>query len=88
MITPAQLREKYERLQPLLNERQRRLWAATEALAWGYGGITRVAEVTGLSRMNVRAGIRELRQQERQPQRMLAADRVRRPGDRLSAGRP
>ena len=80
MITPAQLREKYERLQPLLNERQRRLWAATEALAWGYGGITRVAEVTGLSRMTVRAGIRELRQQERQPQRMLAADRVRRPG--------
>ena len=80
MITPAQLREKYERLQPLLNERQRRLWAATEALAWGYGGITRVAEVTGLSRMTVRAGIRELRRQERQPQKSLAADRVRRPG--------
>jgi hypothetical protein len=67
-------------LGPLLNERQRRLWAATEALAWGYGGITRLAEVTGLSRMTVRAGVRELRRQERHPQTMLEPERVRRPG--------
>jgi hypothetical protein len=80
MITPAQLKEKYERLQPLLNERQRRLWAATEALAWGQGGITRVAEATGLSRMTIRAGIRELRQQEHQPEQMLEPERVRRRG--------
>jgi hypothetical protein len=78
MDATAQLREKYERLGPVLNERQRRLWAATEALALGRGGISRVAEATGLSRPTVRAGIRELRQ--RDPGHDLGPDRVRRPG--------
>jgi hypothetical protein len=80
MDTSAQLKEKYERLRQLLNERQRRLWAATEALALGRGGITRVAEATGLSRMTVRAGIEELRQHERSPEQALGPERVRRPG--------
>jgi hypothetical protein len=80
MDITTQLKEKYERLRSLLNERQRRLWAATEALALGRGGIARASEATGLSRMTVRAGVRELRQRERQPEQTLAADRVRRPG--------
>ena len=80
MDTIAQLKVKYERLRPLLNERQRRLWAATEALALGRGGITWAAAATGLSRMTVRAGLRELHRQECQPERPLAPDRVRRPG--------
>jgi DDE family transposase len=84
MDTTAQLREKYERLGPVLNERQRRLWAATEALALGRGGISRLAEATGLSRPTVRAGIRELQQQERDPGQALEPGRVRRPG----GGRP
>jgi hypothetical protein len=84
MNTTAQLREKYEQLGPLLNERQRRLWAATEALALGRGGIVRVAEATGLSRPTVRAGIRELRLQQRHPEQALNPRRVRRPG----GGRP
>src|SRR5437763_2209763 len=80
MDAPAQLRAKYEPLQPLLNERQRRVWAATEALALGRGGITWVAEATGLSRMTVRAGVCELRRQQRHPQQVLAPGRVRRVG--------
>jgi hypothetical protein len=84
MDTTAQLREKYERLGPVLNERQRRLWAATEALALGRAGISRVAEATGLSRPTVRAGIRELHHQEREPDQALEPQRVRRPG----GGRP
>jgi transposase len=84
MDTITQLRAKYQRLQPVLNERQRRLWAATEALALGRGGITWVAEATGLTRMTVRAGVRELRQQEGAPQPTPGPERVRRPG----GGRP
>jgi hypothetical protein len=80
MDTTAQLRAKYEPLRPLLNERQRRVWAATEALALGRGGISRVAEATGLSRMTVRAGIRELRQRQRRPHATLGPERVRRVG--------
>jgi hypothetical protein len=76
----AQLKTKYEQLGPLLNERQRRLWAAAEALALGRGGITWVAQATGLSRPTVRAGIRQLRQQQRQPDAVLPSERVRRPG--------
>jgi len=52
--------EKYATLAPLLDERARRLWAATEARAIGWGGISRVSEATGLSRITVRAGLDEL----------------------------
>ena len=51
---------KFAILQPLLDERARRLWAAVEARALGRGGISQVAEATGLSRATVRAGLQEL----------------------------
>jgi transposase len=44
----------------VFDERTRRLWAATEARALGRGGISRVAEATGLSRLTIRAGLDEL----------------------------
>jgi hypothetical protein len=66
-------------LNPMLNERTRRLWAATEAEAIGWGGIGRVAEATGLSRPTVARGLRELEEQ-RSTTATLAASRVRRPG--------
>jgi DNA-binding phage protein len=52
--------EKYTTLEPVLDERARRLWAATEARAIGRGGISRVADATGLSRTTIRAGLNEL----------------------------
>jgi hypothetical protein len=54
------LRKKFVRLGPALNERSRRLWAATEALAVGHGGIGRVERATGISRSTISRGIREL----------------------------
>ncbi len=54
------LRFKFVGLRPVLDERARRLWAATEARAIGRGGIARVAEATGMSRGTVRAGLKEL----------------------------
>ncbi len=39
---------------PVLDERGRRRWAGVEASAIGRGGISRVAEATGLSRATVR----------------------------------
>jgi hypothetical protein len=44
-----QIEIKYKHLTPLLNERSRRLWAATEAAALGYGGILALHRATGLS---------------------------------------
>ena len=43
-----------------LDERGRRRWAATEAMALGYGGITAVSLATGLSDRTIRNGIEEL----------------------------
>jgi hypothetical protein len=43
-----------------MNERQRRMWAAAEACEIGQGGMTCVAEATGMSRTTIRAGMREL----------------------------
>ena len=62
------------RLWPQLNERSRRLTAATEAVQIGFGGITHVSRICGLSRMTIMRGIRELKTKP------LPADRIRRPG--------
>jgi len=44
-----------------MDERSRRLFAATEALAFGYGGVTTVATVTGIARSTINRGITELK---------------------------
>src|SRR6266702_3196791 len=58
-MTPI-IAAKFAILKPLLDEQARRLWAAVEARALGRGGISQVAEATGLSRATVRAGLQEL----------------------------
>jgi hypothetical protein len=55
-----QIENKYQHLSPLLNERSRRLWAATEAEALGYGGILALHRATGLSQNTIRAGLQAL----------------------------
>jgi hypothetical protein len=56
------VRTKYELLRPLMDERMRRQWAATEALTLKRGGVTVVAKATGLSRTTIGEGMRELRE--------------------------
>src|SRR5438094_9231111 len=58
------IRRKFEALAPVMDERLRRHWAATEALALSYGGISSVAKATGMSRTTIAVGIRELREQQ------------------------
>jgi len=82
------IKTKYEQLQPVMDERFCRLWAAAEALALGRGGITLVAKATGVSRKRIGVGIRELREQAARPpeQRSFPA-RIRRPGGGRKAKR-
>ncbi len=54
------LQEKFAALAPVLTERSRRLWAATEARALGHGGIALVEQATGISRSTIQRGMREL----------------------------
>jgi hypothetical protein len=64
-----------------MNERMRRLWAAEEAKTLGYGGVCLVARATGLSRMTITAGMRELAEMEKGlALRPGPGERIRRPG--------
>ena len=69
------VKERFARVAERLDERTRRLVAASEALALGWGGISATARATGLSRAAIRRGIAEL-------QGAPAAEpgRIRRPG--------
>ena len=51
---------KYAVVAPVLNERARRLWAATESRAIGYGGDALVSSATGMARETIRNGRREI----------------------------
>jgi hypothetical protein len=73
------IRNKYQLLRPLMNERMRRQWAACEAMSLSRGGFTLVSQATGLSRTTLWAGKRELQQQAR-PVPDLQPERVRRRG--------
>ena len=77
-VLEATLVAKYVVMAPLLNERTRRLWAAAESVAIGFGGDAVVSAATGLARKTIRDGRLEL------AQGLTATDRIRRPG----AGRP
>ncbi|MEI6242806.1 MAG: ISAzo13 family transposase [Chlamydiota bacterium] len=69
------LKIKYQQISFCLTERSKRLWGASEALAWGKGGVTAVQKATGISRPTIYVGIKELR-----VERTLAGEKVRKTG--------
>lgn len=75
----TQTRRKYMTLRGVLNEKARRQWAATEARELGYGGISLVARATGLSRVTITHGLKELDTAEDELSDQ-SSPRVRRPG--------
>ncbi len=60
MASVREIREKLMRIWPHLNERSRRMLAATEAVGIGYGGVSVVSRSCGLSRVTITKGISEL----------------------------
>jgi hypothetical protein len=75
VVDEAAIGEKFRALAGELNERQRRLWAASEARSVGRGGIAATARATGISVPTIRKGIAELESGEH-----LDPGRVRRRG--------
>jgi transposase len=59
--------QKFKKISDTLNERQRRIWASSEAREIGFGGVTCVAEATGISRSTIHAGLKELKRPGRKP---------------------
>jgi hypothetical protein len=75
MIDSDAIRERFTSLSPHLDERGRRLFAATEANSAGYGGIAAVTRITGIAASTIGRGLDELAQDVG-----LEAGRLRRPG--------
>ena len=73
VIDVEPIRERFSTVAPFLDERGRRLVAAAEAFAAGYGGIAAVAMATGMAPSTIGRGLKELAQDE-------PSQRVRRPG--------
>jgi len=60
MNTEQQLSIKLNTVLPHLNEKQRRLFLAAEAKALGWGGISKVAQATGVSRVTIYKALEEI----------------------------
>jgi hypothetical protein len=71
----VELQQKFKSVWPLLDERTRRIMAASEAIGLGYGGVSMVHRACGLSRKAIAKGIREIQDGESPSQ-----GHVRRPG--------
>ena len=84
MKTQIQIAQQFKRIRGSLDERGRREWAASEAMALGYGGIALVHRATGIAPSTIGKGIKELRDQPDESEGSEVRRRVRRPG----GGRP
>jgi transposase len=80
MVGKADAGQRFELLQWVLDERQRRLLVAAEAKVLGRGGVSAVAKATGVSRETIRAGVAELENVGRDGSVPAIRKRVRRPG--------
>ena len=74
-----QIESKYRSLASVLDERARRHWAATEARAYGWGGVSAVSDATGMSPNTIRKGLAELTSREGEFDAEVSP-RLRKPG--------
>ena len=75
VIDESAIRQRFEALAPVLDERGRRRFAAAEARSAGHGGVSAVTRATGIARSTIGRGLAELRGGEAPD-----AERIRRPG--------
>lgn len=69
--------ERIKTMLPLLTEKQKRIFLATEAKAIGYGGISQISRISGVSRVTIAQGLKEL---ENPNEETLNTERSRRKG--------
>jgi hypothetical protein len=80
MVNHEDVRRRFRSLSAFLDERMRRLVAAAESAAIGYGGVSLVARATGVSRRAITEGMRELSQQKASREPYPSQSRIRRKG--------
>ena len=67
MSEETELSQKYNTILPFLSERQRRIYLSVEAKHFGYGGITKVSKLSGMSRVLITKGKKELEENKNIP---------------------
>jgi len=75
VIDIAAIKARFEALAPVLDERERRLFAASEARSAGLGGVVAVSRATGIARSTIGRGLADLRSGS-----VMCSTRVRRRG--------
>jgi len=70
-----EIKIKFSRIKQELNERSQRIWAATEAISLGHGGIRIVHKATGLAESTIQIGKKEVLNKQ-----TIEGDRIRRKG--------
>ena len=78
--TVATIRNKYYMLNSALDEKTRRLWAASEATSVGWGGVSIVSEATGIAHTTIRRGVRDLEGVSLNTNQIVGAGKIRRTG--------
>ena len=68
------LEKKYKALLPHLNERAKRLVCAADAIAFGFGGVSMISKASGISRVTITKGKKEIYEEP------LPEDRIRKAG--------
>ncbi|MFT5585925.1 MAG: hypothetical protein ACI9VR_003520 [Cognaticolwellia sp.] len=69
----VEIRDRWTRLSPTLDERGRRLFVGNEAATVGYGGVTALHRATGVAESTIRRGVRALVDLERPAGRLATA---------------
>ena len=80
LVYQSDIQRRFDRLSPFLDERMRRLVAAAESEAIGYGGVSEVARATGVSRRAITEGMKELKQRRTAHRTPPIQSRIRRKG--------
>jgi hypothetical protein len=80
IVNHEDIRLRFGSLSAFLNERMRRLVAAAESAAIGYGGVSVVARATGVSRRAITEGMKELSRQKVAREPLPSQSRIRRRG--------
>jgi len=79
-VNPEDIGQRFRSLSAFLDERMRRLVAAAESAAIGYGGVSVVARATGVSRRAITEGMKELSQPKVSQEPPATQFRIRRKG--------
>jgi DNA-binding transcriptional regulator GbsR (MarR family) len=61
-VSHAQIKKRVDLISPFLDEKRLRLYIAAEACSYGFGGVSHLSRIAGISRPTIIAGCRELKE--------------------------